>query len=55
MRALHHTGDRQDDMSETAQPEARLPLGVAILVIAGCSALSWAVVISIAMALREIL
>ncbi len=55
MRALHHTDDRQDDLSETAHPEARLPLGVAILVIVGLSALSWGAVISLAIALRRIL
>ncbi len=55
MRALHHTDDWQYEMSETADAEARLPVGTAILVIAILSAFSWGVVISLAMVLREIL
>jgi hypothetical protein len=35
--------------------EGRLPLGQAVLVIAGLSALSWAVLISIVLALRALL
>jgi len=38
-----------------AEIEARLPVGKAAVVIAGLSALSWAVLISIVLALRAIL
>jgi hypothetical protein len=55
MFPFHRVYLRRSRLGLPAEIEGRLPLGQAILVIAGLSALSWAVLISIVLALRAVL
>ena len=53
MSALHRVGPKR--AGPQTETEHRLPLGQSVLVIAALSVLSWAVLISFAVALRAVL
>ena len=55
MSTFDHTRGRRHEPGVTAMPEARLAPGVAILAIGSLALLSWALLISIGMALRAVL
>ena len=52
MFGFHHFGDRPAKWRSAPTSEGRLPLSLPILVIAVLSALSWALLIAIVLALR---
>ena len=52
MSGFHHFGEKPAKWRRAPASEGRLPLGVSILAIAALSALSWAFLIAIVMALR---
>jgi len=54
MPRLHPADEKRARPRRTTGSEGRLPPGLSILVIAGLSALSWAVLIGLFMALRAI-
>jgi len=55
MGTFHRVEERRARPATPTEIESRLPLGQAAAVIAGLSALSWAVLISIVVALRALL
>jgi hypothetical protein len=55
MSVLHYTDKQQRSLRPTTGAEGRLPVWQSILIIAGLSALSWAVLIALFMALRALL
>lgn len=55
MLMSHRAKDRPTRLQPRSEIDDRLTVGLATAVIAGLSALSWAVVISIVMALRAVL
>jgi hypothetical protein len=55
MFTFHRVDQRRTRMGPSIEIEGRLPLGQSAVVIAGLSALSWAVLISIVVALRAVL
>jgi hypothetical protein len=52
---FHRVDQRRTWMGPSIEIEGRLPVGQSVVVIAGLSALSWAVLISIVVALRAVL
>jgi len=54
MSVLHHTDKKRRRLRLTTAADGRLPPGLALLVIGALSALSWAVLIALFMALRAI-
>ena len=55
MRIFEHAGINRSEPAPTVMPEERLPPGIAILAIGALSLLSWALFISIGLAVRSIL
>jgi hypothetical protein len=57
MSIFHHAGDRSrgEAAARSTETEVRLSVGQSALVIAGLSALAWAVLISMVVALRAVL
>ena len=55
MSTFHHVDQRGAGIGPAAQTDNRLSPGVSVIVIAGLSMLSWAVLISIVMAVRALL
>jgi hypothetical protein len=48
-------GSRPTDLSTIGDPEERLPLGLSILLMLGVSALGWAVLVQVAVAIWSVL
>jgi hypothetical protein len=55
MIIFEHARIKRPEPGPTATPEERLPPGVAILAIGALSLLSWALLISIGLAVRSVL
>jgi len=55
MFMFHHTDERGVRLGLRSETDNRLPLGMSVTIIAGLSALSWAVLISIIVGLRTVL
>ena len=55
MSTFHRVDQRRTRLGPPTDTEVRLPRGQAVVVIAGLSALSWAVVIAIVVAIRAVL
>ena len=55
MMIFDHSGHSQARLGRTAGEQERLPVGQSIAVIAGLSALSWAGLISVIVAIRAVL
>jgi hypothetical protein len=55
MMIFDHSGHSQAHLGRTAGEQERLPVGQSIAVIAGLSALSWAGLISVIVAIRAVL
>ena len=55
MSIVEHARAKRRKLGLTVKPEARLPPGAAILVMGALSLLSWALLISIGMAVRSVL
>ena len=55
MGTFHRVEERRARLGSPTGAEGRLPVGQAAVVIAGLSALSWAVLISIVVALHAVL
>jgi hypothetical protein len=54
MSTFHRVDERRAKLRPPTETVSRLPLGQSLVVIAGLSALSWAVLIALFMALRAI-
>jgi hypothetical protein len=54
MSIFEHAGPKRRKLGPTVNPEARLPPAAAILAFGALSVLSWAVVISLGMALWSV-
>jgi hypothetical protein len=54
MRTFPRVDEHPAKLPRSAQPEKRLPIGQSMAVITGLSVLSWAVVISLVVAVRAI-
>ena len=55
MSMFHRVDQQRTRLGLPTEAEGRLPIGQATVVIAGLSALSWAVLITMIMALRAVL
>jgi hypothetical protein len=55
MSSFHRVDQRRARPGLPTEIESRLPIGQSVVVIAGLSVLSWAVLISIVVALRAVL
>jgi hypothetical protein len=55
MFTFHHAEERRPRLTAFVEPRDRLSVGMSVLVIAGFSVLSWALVFSVVVALRPVL